>query len=47
MAVQAAPEMQLLGQTSPSAVQYIWSMIAKALVHVDLGIVLPFQVIAS
>ena len=47
MAVQAAPKMQLLSQTSSSSVRYIWSMVAKACVHIDLGIVLPFHVIAS
>ena len=47
MAIQAAPEMQLLSQISLSSVQYIWSMVAQALVHIDLGIVLPFNVIIS
>ena len=47
MAIQAAAEMQPLSQTSLSSVHYIWSMVAQALVHIDLGIVLPFHVIVS
>ena len=47
MAVSAAAEMQVLGQSSQLQAVMCLEHVAKALVHVDLGIVLPFHVIAS